>query len=187
MLNVAIFAFLVLVTIATIVISEKTSGRCEYYLANRVNIWTLVKAYCLSAFLLCFIPVVLFNFLILVFSYFKNIAVIVELIVSFRFALFFLVFILFCLCITMFLTVLTMISTKPEKIRFYLSLSSFSITYATILPMKLLIEKGFTFDSISIIYFLSITLFSIGCIFAVFLYFISKKLSTEIVVLSYKQ
>lgn len=186
-LNVATFGFLVMVTVAVIVISEKTSGRCEYYLANRANIWTLVKSYCLSTFLLCFMPVVLSNILIFIVVYVKKIEVLVELFISFRFMVFFMILILFCLCITMFLTVLTMVSKKPEKIRFYLSLSAFAITYATVLPMKFFVERGFTSDSISILDFFSIILLIISLIFGIFLYFMSKKMTPEVVVLSYKQ
>ncbi|CQR56578.1 hypothetical protein PRIO_4176 [Paenibacillus riograndensis SBR5] len=186
-LNISIYFFLNMLTISMIVISEKTTGRCEYYLANKLEVHKLVKIYGWSSYLLCIGPILIFNIMIFIYALFTNQRVLIDLYLSLSFVFFALAFILFSYFVTSTLTLLSMLSKSPEKIRTYLSVSSVLFIFAATLPGTFLKKLGFTPDRNSLVWIIGSTLLVLAFVCVLIRYALKKKLKNEVVVLSFKQ
>ncbi|WP_189029576.1 hypothetical protein [Paenibacillus albidus] len=186
-LNISIFFFLNMLTISLIVISEKTTGRCEYYLANKLEIHKLVKIYGWSSYLLCIGPILIFDIMIFGYALFTNQKVLIELYLSVSFGCFAVSFILFSYFVTSTLTLLSMLSKSPERIRTYLSVSSVLFIFAATFPGTFIKKLGFTPDRNSIAWIIGLTLLVLAFVCALIRYVLKKKLKNEVVVLSFKQ
>jgi hypothetical protein len=187
MFNVSMFLFLNMITINMIVISEKTSGRCEYYLANKVDIRYLSDLYSRSSFILSIVPIFIFNLIMLGYSLISRESVMLDMFVKSHFVWFILSFLFFTYTATCSLTFLSMLSKSPERIRTYLSVSSFLFTFAAMLPGTFIKRLGLTPGSGSIVLVTAFTLFTLGLGCATAYYFLKRKLNNESVILSYRQ
>lgn len=186
-LNISIYFLLHMLTIGLIVISEKSSGRCEYYLANQVNVRQLTAIYSRSAYGLTIIPVLLFHILIFGYAVMSGETVLLSLFRSISFAWFAAAYLLFTYFVTSTLTLISMLSKSPERIRTYLSVSSFLFIFAATLPASLIKRLGLAPNSDSVVWFTGGTLFVLAAICVAFRIRLAKKLCNEIVILSYKQ
>lgn len=186
-LNVSIFFFLNMLTISLIVISEKTTGRCEYYLANKLNIQKLTEIYGLSSHLLCLGPILVFNIMILAYGLITNQRVLIELYLNAAFGCFAIAFLLFTYFVTSTMTLVSMLSKSPERIRTYLSVSSVLFVFAATLPGTFINKTGLTPDRNSIVWIFGSTLLLLAIMCALIRNILKKRLNNEMVVLSFKQ
>ncbi|WP_150267439.1 hypothetical protein [Paenibacillus tepidiphilus] len=186
-LNLAVFFFLNMLTVSLIVIAEKTSGRCEYYLANKLELARLTRTFSTSAYLLCMGPVLVFNLLAIGYAICANQKVLLELYLSIPFLWFAAAFIIFTYAATNMLTELSMLSKSPERIRTYLSVSAVVFTFTATLPGAFSRKLGFTPGGSSIVWIIGATLLVLAWVCALLRYSWKSKLTNEVVVLSYKQ
>lgn len=186
-LNISIYFFLHMLTISLIVISEKSSGRCEYYLANQVDVRRLTAIYSRSAYVLTIVPTLLFHVLIFGYAVISGETVLLRLFQSLSFGWFAAAYLLFTYLVTSTLTFISMLSKSPERIRTYLSVSSFLFIFAATLPAMLIKRLGFAPNGDLIVWFTGGTLLVLAAICAALRIRLGKKLCSEIVILSYKQ
>ncbi|MGZ7444100.1 hypothetical protein [Paenibacillus sp. TH7-28] len=186
-LNVSIYFFLNMLTISLIVISEKSSGRCEYYLANQVDVRRLTGIYSRSSYSLNIFPILLFDTLIIGYAIASNETVLLHLFQGVSFVWFAATYLLFTYLVTSTLTFISMLSKSPERIRTYLSVSSVLFIFAATLPAALIKKLGFIPSGETIVWFTGSTLLVLAMICASVRMFLSNKLNNEIVILSYKQ
>ncbi|MDU5949201.1 MAG: hypothetical protein E6Z15_19340 [Paenibacillus macerans] len=176
-----------MLTISLIVISEKSSGRCEYYLANQVDVRRLTGIYSRSSYSLNIGPILLLDILMAGFAMASNETVLLHLFQDVSFVWFAATYLLFTYLATSTLTLISMLSKSPERIRTYLSASSFLFIFAATLPATFIKKFGFIINGGTIIWFAGSTLLVLALICASVRIFLTKKLSNEIVILSYKQ
>ncbi|KWX75904.1 hypothetical protein AMQ84_16250 [Paenibacillus riograndensis] len=146
-----------------------------------------MKIYGWSSYLLCIGPILIFNIMIFVYALFINQRVLIDLYLSLSFVFFALAFILFSYFVTSTLTLLSMLSKSPEKIRTYLSVSSVLFIFAATLPGTFLNKLGFTPDRNSLVWIIGSTLLVLAFVCVLIRYALKKKLKNEVVVLSFKQ
>ncbi|GJM75809.1 hypothetical protein HMSSN036_80250 [Paenibacillus macerans] len=187
MLNVSIYFFLNMLTISLIVISEKSSGRCEYYLANQVDVRRLTGIYSRSSYSLNIGPILLLDILMAGYAIARHETVLLHLFQDVSFVWFAATYLLFTYLATSTLTLISMLSKSPERIRTYLSVSSFLFIFAATLPAALIKKLGFIPNGDTIVWFTGSTLLVLAMICASVRMYLSNKLNNEIVILSYKQ
>lgn len=187
MFSVFICVLMIPISLSIIVLNEKTSGRCEYYLANNVKLSDLIGAYSKTVMILSFIPVIIYHIITNIYSGVVNKLYIINVTLNFRTILFIFVLAIFTFIISRYLTILIMISKKPDTIKTFLMVFNILGIYAVVFPINYLVEKGvkFNLNNVMIYYIVIILLLSIIC---TILTSLSKnKLNNETIILSYKE
>ncbi|MEK5238620.1 hypothetical protein NST99_23285 [Paenibacillus sp. FSL L8-0470] len=186
-LNLSIYLFLNMIALSLIVISEKTSGRCEYYLANKVDIRQLTSLYSRSAFVLSIAPILLFNALVFAYALVSREALLLHLFQNVAFVMFAAAYLLFTYAATGTLTLFSMLSKSPERVRTFLSVSAVLFVFAASLPGTFLRKLGITPDGNAILWITGCMLLLLAALCTAVRSSLNGKLSNESIILSYKQ
>lgn len=186
-LNISVFLLLNMITISMIVITEKSSGRCEYYLANQMNVHFLTRKMSSSSYFLSVTPILMFNLIMIGYAFTTHNSVLTELVLNVRFALFFVTFLMFTYTATYTLTYLSMLSKSPERIRTYLSVISFLFAFISVFPGMMMKKIGMNPSADSILLITASTLLVLALICALTYSYLKRRLTSEAVILSYKQ
>lgn len=110
LLSTCTFLLIVPIVLSIIVLAEKTSGRCEYYLANNVSINEIVNSYTKSTIVLSLIPIYLYYIIMTIYYLINNSNVIFKTILGGGSLLFNISLLIFSTMLTKFLVVLSMVS-----------------------------------------------------------------------------
>ncbi|MNC03886.1 hypothetical protein D3C75_513120 [compost metagenome] len=185
-LNISVYFLLNMLTVGLIVISEKSTGRCEYYLANKLEVHRLTSIYSLSSHLLCIGPIVILNILIMGYALIMKRENLQELYFSTAFVYFAITFLLFTRCVTSVMTLVSMLSTTPERIRAILSVGSVLFMFAATLTGTLINKLGFIPGRSAVIWTIGSSLLLLTILCALVQHVLKKRLSNEAVILSFR-
>lgn len=185
-LNVFIFILMLGIAISLTAISEKMSGRCEFYLANNVSIEELISNYTNSTFVLSVLPVIIFNGVVISFMVISG-SDQLRLIVNRQMITYMVGLIIFYYTCSNLMIQLVMLIKTPSKLRTVLTLGSIITINALMLPMNYIFKSGIipSAEATLNIYIATITMINIIIIVANIL--IKKRVNVENVILSYKQ
>lgn len=187
MINIVNFVVNIPIILAISVFNEKLSGRCEYYLANNINLNYLIYSYSKSTFLLSCVPILFYNIIVSIYLLTKSLTISISVILNLRYFIFILSLLLFMFVISKYLVVLIMICKKPDNIRTFLTIFSIVSIYAMSFPINYLSKTGLISNNKSILNIYIIFLLIISVIFKVSEKFLIKKLDNEKVILSYRE
>ena len=186
LINIFIFIILLGITVTLTTINEKTSGRCEFYLANNVGLKELISTYTSSTFILSILPIILLNVILLGFMYLtKNTYIKViynRLTIQYLFAL-----IIFCYMFSNLIIYLVMLIKNPSKLRTILTITGMVSVNALAMPMKYLLNNNILPTPEVMMNMYTLVLFVFNLITIISIIIIKKKVSIENVILSYKE
>ncbi|AIQ47964.1 hypothetical protein R70723_20180 [Paenibacillus sp. FSL R7-0273] len=186
-LNLSVYFLLNMLTVGLIVISEKSTGRCEYYLANKLDVHRLTSIYSLSSHLLCIGPIVFLNILIMGYASIMKQEILQEVYFSTAFVYFAITFLLFTRSVTSVMTLVSMLSTTPERIRTALSVGSVLFVFGATLTGTLINKLGWVPGHSSITWTIGSSLLLLTILCAVVQHMLKKRLSNETVILALRQ
>ncbi|MBF4692238.1 PqqD family protein [Fusibacter sp. Q10-2] len=173
------------VLLTSTAISEKTSGRCEYYMANNISLSKIGKVFSNTTFVLVILPVLLLNIITYIVCYFVKESMIE---VFFRSSTFhyLLILIIFAYFFSNFLVTLVLLLKDPQRMRTLLTLTTIILINAFSIPARFLFENGILQTATGTANAFIIIVLIITLVVILINKLMSKKLSVERVILSYR-
>lgn len=183
-MGLSIFSTMLAIVISNICIREKVCNRIELYLANGVAIQKLFCSYSISTFILSALGVLLFDTVTSIFFVATNNILAINSLLNLKMLLFFVSLLLFCFAISLLLNALVLLMKDMSMIRTVTLLSSFIFIFGGSYLLKPLLKLGLHIDFIVLS---TIVIFVFSMIIFLISFYMSRKLSSEKIILSLKQ
>lgn len=177
------FMMVISTVLGGIGISEKASGRLEFYLANSVSVRRVLSAYTISTVLLSLLPILLLNLIVLAFSLITNNMIIITILYNELSVLAFSGLIILSVAVSLLMNIIVLVINKPQIVRVIIMMLSMTLIYAAQFPVSMVMQAiALTCNTISVTFSLCFVLLAVICIFVSEL--LKGKLSKEAIVLS---
>lgn len=185
--NVITVLMPVIASLIILPISERVSGRIEFYISNNVTIKNLIILYSLVSFLASFIPNFLFNILYILFCIIKKNSIILKTVFNIKYLILGTLFLIIVFFVCYILTMLILVVNRIDMLRVILTFSNVAIIYISAIPIKIIAKSGYMIEQDNILLFSIIFLIIVLIILIVISAIIKKKVNNENVILSFKQ
>lgn len=176
------FLMIFLTCVINSFISEKTSNRLEFYMANKVNIKTIYDCYTKAAFLLGFAGVIILDVIITVLMFFNRPSL-PFIIFDMKFIFLFCSIVVICWSITKLIMFLVLTIKTPSVIRSILNIALIAFMYIGYSSGQLIIKLRLPIDFIVL---LSSILLLISMVILFLIYVFRNKITSERIILSLK-
>ena len=185
--NVITVLMPVIASLIILPISERVSGRIEFYISNNVTIKNLIILYSLVSFIASFIPNFLFNILYILFCLIKKNSIILKTVFNIKYLILGTLFLIIVFFVCYILTMLILVVNRIDMLRVILTFSNVAIIYISAIPIKIIAKSGYMIEQDNILLFSIIFLIIVLIILIVISAIIKKKVNNENVILSFKQ
>ena len=185
--NVITVLMPVIASLIILPISERVSGRIEFYISNNVTIKNLIILYSLVSFIASFIPNFLFNILYILFCIIKNNSIILKTVFNIKYLILGILFLIIVFLVCYILTMLILVVNRIDMLRVILTFSNVAIIYISAIPIKIIAKSGYMIEQDNILLFSIIFLIIVLSILIIISAIIKKKVNNENVILSFKQ
>lgn len=184
--NLSNYAMVMTVAITNLAITEKSTGRLEFYLANMVDLNTLHRSYTIATSILSIAAVAVFNVLLIAYGFIAGELALIQNLYNVHTFLCFITYLAFCISISYLLNFIVFLSKKPQTIRSIIFIVSFIVLYGMLLPVQSLAKVGgLSSFGIIRIFTVAFAVFAIGVVCITL--GLKRLLSKENIVLSLKQ
>lgn len=184
--NLSIYAMVMTVVITNLCITEKSTGRLEFYLANMVDLNTIHRSYTIVTFILSMTAVVIFNMLLIAYGLISGEIGFIQRLYNIHTFLCFMTYLAFCLSISYLLNLIVLLSRKPQTVRSIIFIVSFIVLYGMLLPVQSIAKIGeLSSFGIMRIFIAAFAVFAVGVVCIAF--GLKRFLSKETIILSLKQ
>ena len=184
--NVITVLMPVIASLIILPISERVSGRIEFYISNNITIKNLIILYSLVSFIASFIPNFLFNILYL-FCIIKKNSIILKTVFNIKYLILGILFLMIVFLVCYILTMLIFVVNRIDMLRVILTFSNVAIIYISAIPIKIIAKSGYMIEQDNILLFSIIFLIIVLSILIIISAIIKKKVNNENVILSFKQ
>ena len=185
--NVITVLMPVIASLIILPISERVSGRIEFYISNNITIKNLIILYSLVSFIASFIPNFLFNILYILFCIIKKNSIILKTVFNIKYLILGILFLMIVFLVCYILTMLIFVVNRIDMLRVILTFSNVAIIYISAIPIKIIAKSGYMIEQDNILLFSIIFLIIVLSILIIISAIIKKKVNNENVILSFKQ
>lgn len=112
--NLSSYAMVMTVAITNLAITEKSTGRLEFYLANMVDLNTLHRSYTIATSILSIAAVAVFNVLLIAYGFIAGELALIQNLYNVHTFLCFITYLAFCISISYLLNFIVFLSKSPK-------------------------------------------------------------------------
>ncbi len=185
-INVSIYQLITNVVLYNIAINEKISSRLEFYLANKIPLNNILKAYSNSTFILSGMSTLAFTFVIFLASWIFKLQDFAQVFFNTDFVAIFIALMILFYLVAKLINLVVFTSKKISTIRTIIAHSSLIVLLIGVFGSKYVIKSSVYFN-ISFAVSVTIALLILSLIALIFFVVLKKNCSKEKIVLSTKE